>query len=164
MNKKVFTLNKFEQQIVEMVGNARHEQNCSVGRGKGTINKINDSQLDIIGFGAEFIFCRELNLFPDFKIEIFSKNEGTDHYDCVYKNKTFDIKANRNYKNPLMIPAHLKSDCDFFALFSCIYPRYRFEGFATNEMVYKKENLRMTRIKSFVLEKSKLLTLKQLKL
>ena len=98
-----------------------------------------------------------MNLYPDFKIHNTSKSNGTDYYDAVYKNKTIDVKVNRNHKHPLMIPSYAKSECDLFALFSCIYPRYRFEGFATNEMVFNKSNIRMTRVESFVIEKANLL-------
>lgn len=158
MNKgKVFILSEFEQKLVELVGNARHDQNCKIGRGAGTINNSNVSDLDIIGFGAEFIFCRELNLFPDFKIDIFSKHEGTDFYDAYFTNKSVDVKVNRNPENPLMVPTRLKSECQLFALFSAKYPKYRFEGFATNQMLFKKSNIRQTKVPAYVLEKSKLL-------
>jgi hypothetical protein len=60
-----------------------------------------------------------------------------------------------------MIPAYAKTDCNLFALFSCIYPRYRFEGFATNEMVFDKSKLRMTRVMAYVTEKTDLLEITQ---
>ena len=44
-----------------------------------------------------------------------------------------------------------------FFLFSSKFPKYRFEGYATNEMIFKKENLRMTRVMAYVLDKIKLL-------
>ncbi len=163
MNKgKVFILNKIEQKIVETVGNARHNQNCNFGRGSGTINNSNVADLDIVGFGAEFIFCKHLNLFPDFKIDIFSKHEGTDFYDAHWVGKTVDVKVNRNPDNPLMVPTRLKSECQLFALFSAKYPKYRFEGFATNQMLFQKNNIRQTKVPAYVLEKSKLLEIKDL--
>jgi len=163
MNKgQVFILNDVEQKIVEFIGKCRHKQNCKVGRGKGTINKENVADLDIIGFGAEFIFCRELNLFPDFKIDIFSKWQGNDYYDAHIWGKSVDVKVNRNENNPLMIPERLKSECQLFALFSAKFPKYRFEGFATNNMIFKKSNLRKTRVMAYVLEKHKLLCLNDL--
>lgn len=165
MNKKdVFILDPVEQKIVEFIGNQRHKQNCKVGRGSGTINKNNTAELDIVGFGAEFIFCREFNLFPDFKIDIFSKHEGTDYYDAFIWNKTVDVKVNRNIENPLMVPTRLKSECQLFALFSAKFPKYRFEGFATNKMLFKKINIRQTKVPAYVLEKSKLLGLQELEI
>lgn len=165
MNKgKVFILSEVEQKIVEFIGKSRHSQNCKVGRGKGTINNDNVADLDIIGFGAEFIFCRELNLFPDFKIDIFSKKDGTDFYDAYVWGKSVDVKVNRNPNNPLMVPERLKSECQLFALFSAKYPKYRFEGFATNQMLFQKSNLRMTRIMAYVLDKENLLDINDLKI
>ena len=96
-------------------------------------------------------------MYPDFKIHNTSKVKGTDNYDAIYKGKTIDVKVNRNHENPLMIPEYAKTDCNLFALFSCIYPRYRFEGFATNKMVFDKSKLRMTRVKAYVTEKADLL-------
>ena len=158
----VYILDKYEQQIVELSANQRHQNKINTGwNGHRTVNKSSTLDLDITGFGAEFIFCRELNLYPDFKIHNTSKVKGTDNYDAIYKGKTIDVKVNRNHKHPLMIPSYAKTDCNLFALFSCIYPRYRFEGFATNKMVFNKSNIRMTRVESYVIEKADLLEITQ---
>lgn len=158
----VYVLDKKEQELVEFVANQRHDNKIKTGwDGTKTVNENSVVDLNIVGFGAEYIFCRELNLCPDFKIHNTSKQQGTDYYDAILKGKTVDVKVNRNYKHPLMIPAYAKTDCNLFALFSCIYPRFRFEGFATNEMVYKKSNIRMTRVESYVIEKADLLEITQ---
>ena len=154
----IYTLNKAEQQIVELIGNLRHSNKIKTGwDGFRVVNEKSDLNLNICGFGGEFIFCREKNLFPDFTIGNTSKVLKTDNYDAIWKGKTIDVKVNRNHKNPFMIPEYAKTDCQLFALFSCIYPRYRFEGFATNEMVFKKENLRQTRVMAYVLDKENLI-------
>lgn len=163
IKNKVYRLDKYEQKIVELAAQQRHINKVKTGwDGHGTVNKQSKIELDRDGFGAEFIFCRELNLFPDFKIHNTSKRLGTDYYDAHIWNMNVDVKVNRNPDNPLMIPERLKSECHLFALFSCLYPRYRFEGFATNRMVFKKENLRMTRVMAYVLDKEKLLPIEEL--
>jgi len=155
---QVFFLDKYEQEIVELSANQRHNNKIETGwNGLKTVNKSSDINLNIVGFGAEFIFCREFNLFPDFKIHNMSKQLKTDTYDCILNNKTIDIKVNRNSNNPFMVPQYAKSDCDLFFLFSSKFPKYRFEGYATNEMIFKKENLKMTRVMAYVLDKIKLL-------
>jgi hypothetical protein len=155
---QIYTLNKAEQQIVELIGNLRHSNKIKTGwDGFRVVNEKSDLNLNICGFGGEFIFCREKNLFPDFTIGNTSKVLKTDNYDAIWKGKTIDVKVNRNHKNPFMIPEYAKTDCELFALFSCIYPRYRFEGFATNEMIFKKENLRQTRVMAYVLDKENLI-------
>ena len=160
---KLYKLDKYEQQIVELAAKQRHINKKATGwDGYKTVNKKSMIELNIAGFGAEFIFCRELNLFPDFKIHNTSKKLGTDYFDAVFINKTVDVKVNRNPDNPLMIPEYAKSECQLFALFSCIYPRYRFEGFATNKMIFKKSNLRMTRVMAYVVDKEKLLDIQDL--
>ena len=144
MNKgKIYKLNKFEQEIVKLTAQKRHINKKKTGwDGYKTVNEVSKVELNIIGFGGEFIFCRELNLFPDFTIKNTSKKLGTDYYDAFIWNKTIDIKVNNNPDNPLMIPQYAKTECQLFALFSCIFPRYRFEGFATNNMIFKKSNFR----------------------
>ncbi len=162
---KVYKLDKYEQKIVELAAQQRHINKKKTGwDGYGTVNKKSMLELNIVGFGAEFIFCRELNLYPDFRVQNTSKKIGTDYYDAYWVNMTVDVKVNRNPDNPLMIPEYAKSECQLFALFSCIYPRFRFEGFATNKMIFKKSNLRMTRVMAYVLEKRKLISLDQLKI
>ena len=164
MNKgQVFILDKWEQEIVELAAHQRHNNKVKTGwDGHGTVNKKSSLELDIHGFGGEFIFCREFNLYPDFKIHNTSKKLGSDYYDAFIWNKTVDVKTNRNPDNPLMVPEYLKSECQLFALFSSKYPKYRFEGFATNRMLFKAQNLRMTRVMAYVLEKDKLLALDDL--
>ena len=160
---KIYVLDYWEQQIVELASKQRHQNKIESGwNGYRTVNKESNIDLNIVGFGAEFIFCRELNLYPDFKIHNTSKQLGTDYYDAVFINNTVDVKVNRNYQNPLMIPKYAKSECNLFALFSCIYPRFRFEGFATNQMVFKKSNLKMTKVESYVVEKKLLLDIQDL--
>ena len=162
---QIFTLDKLEQKIVYTIANERQTNKEKTGwNGYRTVAKTNDVNLNLVGFGAEFIFCRELNLFPDFTILNTSKTLGTDKYDCVYKNFTVDVKVNRNVNNPLMIPKYAKTKCKLFALFVCKYPKYRFEGFATNDMIFKKNNLRMTRVESYVLKKKYLLDYDKLNL
>jgi hypothetical protein len=160
---KVYTLDKYEQQIVDLIAFQRHNNKVNTGwDGHGTVNHKSDILLDRDGFGGEFIFCRELNLCPDFKVHNTSKRLGTDSYDATFINKTVDVKVNRNPEHPLMVPERLKTECNLFVLFSCKFPKYRFEGFATNRMLFKKENLRMTRVMAYVLEKKNLLNLRDL--
>lgn len=160
---KVYKLDKYEQKIVELAAQQRHNNKKVTGwDGYRTVNKQSKVELNIMGFGGEFIFCRELNLFPDFKIHNTSKKLGTDYYDAKWINMTVDVKVNSNPDHPLMIPEYAKSECNLFALFSCIYPRYRFDGFATNKMIFKKSNLRQTRVLSYVVEKESLLCINDL--
>jgi hypothetical protein len=166
MNKnEIFALDKYEQEIVELVSGQWFKNKVNTGwHGFGTVAEDKSLELSKVGFGAEFIFCKTFNLFPDFAVKNTSKRLGTDDYDAHIWGQNIDIKVNRNPDNPLMIPEYAKSDCDLFALFSCIYPRYRFEGFATNKMIFREENLRMTRVKAYVLDKEKLLDLDDLEL
>ncbi len=156
---KVYTLSELEQQVVELVGKARHKNKVSTNwDGHRTVNKVSSSDLNVAGFGGEYIFCRENNVMPDFIIGNTSKVIGTDNYDCWWNYHSVDVKVNRNPDNPLMVPTYAKTHCDIFALFSCKYPKYRFEGYATNSMLFKIENVKQTIVPAYVVDKSELLS------
>ena len=143
--------------MVELVAFLRQENKEKTGwNGKGTVSTQDRYELNRNGFGAEFLFCRENNLHPDFLISNTSKIKGTDNYDAILNEKTIDVKSS-NKNHPLMIPQYLKSNVDYFAYFLCKYPEYKFMGFATNEMIFKEENLRQTRVMAYVLEQKELL-------
>lgn len=161
MNKlikdKIYKLTNAEQKVVELVAFLRQTNKEETGwNGKGTISESEPYDLNRNGFGAEFIFCREYNLHPDFSISNTSKQEGTDKFDAVLNGTTIDIKSS-NKNHPLMIAEYLKSNVDYFAYFLCKYPEYKFMGYASNDMIFKEENLRQTKVLSYVLEQKELL-------
>lgn len=159
---KVYKLDAYEQAVVELSAKQRHLNKIQTGwDGHKTVNAQSELELNITGFGGEFIFCRENNLYPDFKIHNTSKVKKTDDYDAIWMGHSVDVKVNRK-NHPLMIPEYANTDCKIFALFTCNYPKYTFEGFALNNMIFQNCNKKMTRVKSYVLEKSKLLTQKEL--
>jgi len=159
---KKYSLDKYEQSIVELSANQRHNNKIETGwDGLKTVNPKSNLDLNIVGFGGEFIFCREYNLYPDFKIHNTSKQLNTDDYDATWLGHSVDVKVNRK-NHPLMVPEYAKSNCKIFALFTCNYPDYIFEGFTLNSIIFQKKNLRMTRVKSYVIEKNNLLSLEEL--
>tara|TARA_R110000822_G_scaffold146658_2_gene285791 strand:+ start:2392 stop:2901 length:510 start_codon:yes stop_codon:yes gene_type:complete len=159
---KKYILDQYEQSIVELSANQRHNNKVNTGwDGFKTVNKKSDVNLDVVGFGGEFIFCRENNLYPDFKIHNTSKVLKTDDYDATWMGHSVDIKVNRK-DHPLMIPEYAKTDCKIFALFTCKYPAYIFEGFTINDIVFQEKNIRMTRVNAFVINKKDLLSLDEL--
>ena len=159
---KIYTLDKYEQAIVKLSAEQRHNNKIKTGwDGLKTVNEKSKLELNIVGFGGEFIFCRENNLYPDFKIHNTSKVLKTDDYDATWLGHSVDVKVNRK-DHPLMIPEYANTDCKIFALFTCNYPNYTFEGFSLNSIVFQDCNKKMTRVKSYVIEKKNLLSYKEL--
>jgi hypothetical protein len=159
---KVYKLDKYEQAIVKLSAEQRHNNKIKTGwDGLKTVNKKSMIELNISGFGGEFIFCREKNLYPDFKIHNTSKKLKTDNYDATWLGQSVDVKVNRK-DHPLMIPEYANTDCKIFALFTCNYPSYTFEGYCLNSIIFQKKNLKMTRVKAYVIEKNLLLTEKEM--
>ena len=61
-----------------------------------------------------------------------------------------------------MVPEYANTDCKIFALFTANYPKYTFEGFTLNDIIFKESNKKKTRVMSYVLEKNQLLDIKEL--
>jgi hypothetical protein len=159
---KIYKLDKWEQQIVQLSAEQRHNNKINTGwDGSKTVNPKSELDLNVTGFGGEFIFARENNLYPDFKIHNISKVLNTDNYDANWLKHSVDVKVNRK-NHPLMIPEYANTDCKIFALFTCNYPNYTFEGFTLNDIIFQDTNKKMTKVKSYVLEKNQLLSYKEL--
>ncbi len=159
---KLYKLDKYEQAIVKLSAEQRHNNKIKTGwDGSKTVNPKSELDLNIVGFGGEFIFARENNLYPDFKIHNTSKVNKTDDYDATWLGHSVDVKVNRK-DHPLMIPEYANTDCKIFALFTCNYPNYTFNGFSLNQIIFQDCNKKMTKVKSYVIEKSNLLTKKEL--
>ena len=93
---KVYTLDKYEQAIVKLSAEQRHNNKIKTGwDGSKTVNEKSMLELNIVGFGGEFIFARENNLYPDFKIHNTSKVLKTDDYDATWLGHSVDVKVNR---------------------------------------------------------------------
>jgi hypothetical protein len=159
---KVYSLDEYEQAIVKLSANQRHNNKVKTGwDGSKTVNEKSYLELNIVGFGGEFIFARENNLYPDFKIHNTSKVLKTDDYDANWLGHSVDVKVNRK-DHPLMVPEYANTDCKIFALFTSNYPNYTFEGFSLNQIIFQEKNKKMTKIKSYVIEKKDLLNLNEL--
>jgi hypothetical protein len=160
---KVYSLDKYEQDIVYLAAEQRHNNKIKTGwDGSKTVNEKSYLELNITGFGGEFIFARENNLYPDFKIHNTSKVLKTDDYDANWLGHSVDVKVNRKKHHPLMIPEYANTDCKIFALFTSNYPNYTFEGFSLNNIIFQEKNKKMTKVKSYVIEKKDLLNLNEL--
>lgn len=154
-----YILTPLEQKIVEITGKARQKNKELTGiNGKGAVANNNEYlHNNIIGFGAEFIFCKHYNLHCDFYIGNTSKIKGTDVYDATWNGISIDVKVTEK-DLPLMTPAFSKSDVGGFAFFHCKYPEFIFKGFATNDQLFQKENIKKVKVESYVLELKNLLS------
>ena len=67
---EIYTLDIHEQKIVELVAEMRQSNKEKTGwDGAGRVAEFGGVNLNVFGFGAEYIFCREKNTFPDFEIK-----------------------------------------------------------------------------------------------
>ena len=114
---KLYNLSKSEIDLINFVAKQRQDHKEKTGwDGLKTKSKKPRLELNKMGFGAEFIFCREMNLMPDFKVYNKSKENGSDEYDANYRGFSIDVKCTSKHY-PLMVSPDLRSDCNIFAFF-----------------------------------------------
>ena len=142
-NNKYYNLTDHEMELISFVANQRQKNKEKTGfDGLKTKSKKPRLELNKMGFGAEFIFCKEMNLMPDFKIHNNRKSNGSDDFDANYNGFSVDVKSTSG-DYPLMISPDLKSNCDIYAFFRSFspYSSYKFIGFATKEMLFQDKNI-----------------------
>lgn len=159
---KNYYLNKTEQDIVKIISQMRQDNKVKTGwNGHGCLTE-NGFKRNLIGFGAEFIFAREQNLFLDIEIKNTSKKKKTDNFDCNFKGMSVDVKAATRDRE-LMIQKTNVSSVDCFAFFICEkFPKYKFKGYATNHMIFQKSNIKKTKVLSYCIDQNNLLSDEQL--
>tara|TARA_Y100001937_G_C7134438_1_gene339229 strand:+ start:5548 stop:6069 length:522 start_codon:yes stop_codon:yes gene_type:complete len=162
---KIYNLSTAEIDLINFVAKQRQDHKEKTGwDGLKTKSKRPRLELNKMGFGAEFIFCREMNLMPDFKVYNKSKENGSDEYDANYKGFSIDVKCTSKHY-PLMVSPDLKSDCNIFAFFRSEFPfkSFRFIGFATNKMLFQEKNISYRYFNNYILKDYDLINLNQLK-
>ena len=117
---KIYNLSIAEIDLINFVAKQRQDHKEKTGwDGLKTKSKKPRLELNRMGFGAEFIFCREMNLMPDFKVYNKSKENGSDKYDANYKGFSIDVKCTSKHY-PLMVSPDLRSDCNIFFLIAIV--------------------------------------------
>ena len=115
---QTYWLDLHECELVRFVANQRQSNKEATGLdGKGTVNERSSVDLNSAGFGAEYLFCKQMNLMPDFSVGNTSKIKGTDLYDAQWNGMSVDVKVSRKHNNPMMIPTYSKCDVKIFAFF-----------------------------------------------
>jgi len=164
-----FILSDIEKDIINLIAKKRQlNKEKSNLDGKGQANNKKGIRNNKLGFAGEFLFCKGFNLFPDFTINNTSKIKETDNGDAILKGFTVDVKTSQNEKY-LMTPSYLKSNIDLFAKFYMDKKgKFTFQGFATNKMLFNKnnfifkKNVNYLTVDSYVLETNKLLNFNQI--
>tara|TARA_Y100000114_G_scaffold11743_1_gene9446 strand:+ start:3646 stop:4164 length:519 start_codon:yes stop_codon:yes gene_type:complete len=144
---KTYHLADYELDLISFVANQRQKNKIKTGYdGLKTLAPGHKSRLELnkMGFGAEYIFCKEMNLMPDFTIHNKRKSNNSDDFDAFWNGFSIDVKASGT-KYPLRIRKDLKSNCQIFAYFKTFskeFRSYKFIGFATNQMLFDSKNLK----------------------
>ena len=162
---KTYHLADYELDLISFVANQRQKNNIKTGfDGLKTLAPETKSRLELnkMGFGAEYIFCKEMNLMPDFTIHNKRKSNNSDDFDALWNGFSVDVKASGS-KYPLRIRKDLRSNCQIFAYFKTFskqFRSYKFIGFATNEMIFDPKNIKGD---SYHFKNDQFISLKELK-
>ncbi|MHA2279902.1 MAG: hypothetical protein ACXAC5_03370 [Promethearchaeota archaeon] len=92
------TLTEDEQKVVKYIAKRRYTKDRANGVIDQKVGNQSNEQTDIDGFGAEFAFCKLVNIMPDFTTE--PRNGGID---CTLASgKTVDVKQTSHPRGNLI--------------------------------------------------------------
>ena len=113
------TLNDSEFALAQRIATDRYENNRDESVPNQKIGPQSDYATDLNGMVAEIAVAKELNVFPDLKIE--TKAGGTD---MRYKHLTLDIKGTEYEDGKLLAPTwkQHKPHADVFVLVTIEWP------------------------------------------
>jgi len=84
--------------------------------------------------GAEFAFCKLLNVFPDLTTNIRSGGE-----DCSYFKETIDVKRCTGSGRRLYVRStKVNHPCDLYAFMVGVIPKFFYLGYVTKGTMFNK--------------------------
>jgi len=129
-------LNDAEQIVIQYLAKKRIEYNRNVGAIATVYGGRNPLKAEIDYYGAEFVFCKQFNIYPDISISKFGE------YDCIYEGFTIDIKHTERENGRLLVKAkRWDNPPKYFALMIGTFPNYRFAGFYLSSELLQEKNL-----------------------
>jgi hypothetical protein len=134
---KVIGLNDVEQRICKYVARCRNQY----GRENGIENKKkgpqSDELTDLNGMGAELVFCKIHNIYPDLDIGILADD------DCLLPSGLgVDVKTTTYLQGRLLVGLNKKEkQADIYALLVGSFPNYRYAGMMSAKEIFNDENI-----------------------
>lgn len=132
------TLSAFEQKVAEALAKARFRMARKLGIQNKRIGPQSDEETDKQGIGAEMVYCKLMNVYPDLTID-----GGRPLDDALLINgKTVDVKATKYKNGKLLVSTKKRSmPCDIYALMVGTFPTYRLAGHMTAEELFQNKRL-----------------------
>jgi len=133
------SLNQAEQQMAIHLALSRFANARNRGIFNGRVGDMPDWRIDLEGIGGEIFACKELNVYPDTETNLADLPKE----DLVTKNgRTVDVKTTPLEYGKLLVKTSKKNKaCDIYILVIGSFPEYRLAGWATQEEVFKDENI-----------------------
>ena len=131
-------LYKHELEICENIAKLRNQENEKNNIASAKRSKYTDEEINIIGFIAEFAFCKKFNLFPDFTI--FSRSGS---YDGKTKSGArYDIKATNKKNGNLVATIKVNKDIDVYILAIVNHTEVEFIGWINKDEFINEKNIK----------------------
>lgn len=145
-------LNQGEIAVAKWLAKKRYESN----RAKGIVDrKMGDQSAeftDLNGVGAEMVFCKLFNLYPDFDL-VPGKHDAVTR-----KGATVDVKATKYRNGKLLAVTSKKLEAsDVYVLVIGEFPKYRVVGYAKAEDLLNESQIKdLGRGPTYAMEQSEL--------
>jgi len=160
-------LDEIEQKIAKHIAKQRYENNRKKNVTNAKIGNQSNELTDLDGFGAELVFCKLFNRYPDLSIEprTSKEDQGDAIVQLMQSDVKVDVKCTKYPTGRLITPTWKnKGAVDLYALIVGEFPKYTFKGFMTADELMKDERIGDLGHgkKSYIAEQSELVDLKQL--
>jgi len=132
------SLNQAEIKICEWLAKNRYSSNRTSGVANKKIGPQSNWKTDLNGVGAEFAFCKLINVYPDFSVE--PRKGG---YDCLtFGGYRIDVKTTVYKSGRLLTKIGTPiEDADYYVLMVGNFPKYTFSGSCSSKDLIDDSNI-----------------------
>lgn len=136
-----------EQELARAIARARYATARRAGLKNAKVGPQSNEDTDLEGAGAEIVFAKAFNLYPQMDSEPPIKNEdGQKEWspDALTRHGySVDIKATKYERGHLIcVPWRAATEADLYVLITGRFPSYRIAGFLPAKELLKKSRLK----------------------
>lgn len=141
---ETITLNKAEIELAKYCGHWRYYTARKMGVPDELVDEnIDPIKNDISSMGAEIAYGKIRNIYPDLKTR-YKPFEKRPIHDFIINGKTVDVKWTHWETGGLLVAEDLVKAgkvTDIYALFTGVFPEYKFWGEVPKEIILNRNNL-----------------------
>ena len=135
----IIELNDGEQEICKIIAKLRYKNNRDNNVKNSKVGDQSDELTDLEGIGGEMAFCKMVNSYPDFSINI--RNSETDVGDVFLGGKWVDVKTTKYPNGKLLAVPWKNNNVEIYALVTGTFPKYTYRGFMSAKKLLVESRL-----------------------